>query len=259
MKTEVFDRTGAFFMKKFRISRHRAIRTAAGILLFSFVFLLCYGGFFSERVLPVSGEATRGMTVILDAGHGGEDAGAIGANGSLEKDLNLAITQTLAAYLRAAGVTVIETRTEDKLLYKEEENIKGYRKIYDLKNRLLVSRAHPDAVFISIHMNTFPEAKYWGAQIYYSPNHEGSRALAVCLQGELMSRLQPENHRASKAAGDEIYLLSRAEAPAILIECGFLSNPEENQKLSSEDYRKELSFVLFCGIMNSEIEKFSRK
>ncbi len=228
-----------------------AIRTAAGVLACSFLVLLLPFLLYlpTESSVPADA-AVRDITFVLDAGHGGEDAGAVGINGALEKELNLSITKILSAYLRSAGFSVIETRTEDKLLYKEEENIRGYRKIYDLKNRLEMAKSYPDAVFVSIHMNTFPEERYAGLQIYYSQNTSGSRTLALHLQNEVASRMQPENHRAIKPASDNIYLLSRAEGTAILIECGFLSNRAECEKLSSEDYRKELSFVLFCGMMN---------
>ncbi len=194
--------------------------------------------------------------VILDAGHGGEDCGAVGVNGSYEKDINFAISTALAAMLRSAGVTVIETRTEDRLLYREEENIKGFRKIYDLRNRLAVAEANPDALFVSIHMNSFPEEQYSGFQVYYSRHSENARILAERLQSLVAERLQPDNHRKIKPAGDAIYLLDRAENTAVLLECGFLSNRKECEKLSTEDYQKQLSFLLFCGIMEY-IEEFS--
>ncbi len=213
----------------------------SAVCFLSLPVFLPSGGTVSEESHPI---------VILDAGHGGEDSGTVGINGVLEKDLNLAVSQNLAALLRSAGITVIETRTEDRLLYTEAENIKGYRKLYDLKNRLAVATAHPDAIFISLHMNSFPEERYKGLQIYYSQNNEESRILAARLQKEVKAALQPDNDRKIKPASSTIYLLDRAENPALLIECGFLSNPEESTALSEEDYRKELSFVLFCGIIN---------
>ncbi len=223
---------------------------------------LFYGVCAVSFLLPVDVSATvLGIAesepiVILDAGHGGEDCGAIGTNGIYEKDVNFAISTTLAAMLRSAGITVIETRTEDRLLYREEENIKGYRKIYDLRNRLAVAEANPEALFVSIHMNSFPEEQYSGFQVYYSRNTENARILAEKLQRFVTDRLQPNNTRKIKPAGDTIYLLDRAENTAVLLECGFLSNSAECEKLSNEDYQKELSFVLFCGIMEY-IEEYS--
>ena len=232
-----------------------AVRAGAAVMLMSLLFyissLLISAISWDEPIPAVGTGDYEGRTVILDAGHGGEDSGAVGVNGVPEKELNLAVTTALAAMLRSAGVTVIETRTEDRLLYRPAENIKGQKKMYDLRNRLAVAEENPDALFISVHMNTFTDAKYSGFQIYYSENRESIRILAGELQDIVKKYLQPENNRKIKAAGDNIYLLDRAkENPSILIECGFISNPAECEKLSSEDYRKQLSFILFCGIMN---------
>ena len=230
-----------------------ALRVAAAFIAVSFTFylsgiLLAVPGLHRESETDTGGES---VTVILDAGHGGEDAGTIGENGVLEKDLNLLMAEEIALFLRAAGVTVILTRTEDKLLYKESENIKGYRKIYDLRNRLLVARAYPEALFVSLHMNAFPAKQYSGTQVYYSQNTEESRHIAQEIQAVVQKHLQPENNREIKPAGDSIYLLDEAESPAVLIECGFLSNPEECERLTEEDYRKRLSFLISCAIMNT--------
>ena len=235
------------------------VSSAVSVLLAAVLFytVSLFPLFLSAESATVSyGNYTSEPAVILDAGHGGEDCGAVGVSGVYEKDLNFRISTVLAAMLRSAGVTVIETRTEDRLLYREEENIRGYRKMYDLRNRLAVAEANPEALFVSIHMNSFPEEQYSGFQVYYSERSEGGRLLAERLQSLVAERLQPENRRKSKAAGESIYLLDRTDNVAVLIECGFLSNRAECEKLSSEDYQKELSFVLFCGIMKY-IEEFS--
>ena len=188
-------------------------------------------------------------TFILDAGHGGEDAGAIGINGVYEKDINLSICNMLAEVLKTNGFNVILTRTEDRLLYTEEENIKGHRKHYDLKNRLKFAEENPDAIFISIHMNNFPQESCRGMQVYYPPSSEESRLLACEIQNMVKSTLQDYNTRQVKASEGNIYLLDNAKGTAVLIECGFLSNREECEKLSSKDYQTQLSFQIFCGIM----------
>ncbi|MFA5561103.1 MAG: N-acetylmuramoyl-L-alanine amidase [Eubacteriales bacterium] len=187
--------------------------------------------------------------IILDAGHGGEDSGAVGVGGVLEKELNLKIALMLSDMLRAAGYRVILTRTEDKLLYTEAQNIKGQRKIYDLKNRLLVSEQQPEAIFISIHMNTFPEASCKGLQVWYSPRHDHARQLAEAVQGSVSRHLQKDNTRKVKKAGSHLYLLYHNPHPALLIECGFLSNAADSANLSEESYQKELSFVIFYAMM----------
>lgn len=226
----------------------------AKILLFSLVFSVfgiafCYlapEGMMKDSVMA-SGEATA-YTFILDAGHGGEDAGAIGVNGVLEKNINLAVCNTLAEILKANGHKVILTRTEDKLLYTDEENIKGQRKIHDLKNRLKVAKENPEAVFISIHMNKFSQESCRGMQIYYAKD-EKSQSLANNIQAMVKQTLQPYNKRQTKETDGTVYLLDNAVGTAILIECGFLSNQEECEKLSEKDYQTQLSFQIFCGIM----------
>ena len=186
--------------------------------------------------------------IILDAGHGGEDCGAIGVNGIYEKDINLQIATLIGEELAARGFTVLQTRTEDKLLYTEAENIKGIRKISDLKNRVKIFNSYESAVVVSIHMNSFSASKYSGLQVYYS-HTEGSLGLATEIKESVKESLQPENKRNVKL-GDGIYVLKHSEHPSVLVECGFLSNPEECELLSKKEYQKSLSFSIVCGIIN---------
>ncbi len=200
------------------------------------------------RALRIADAATDTQPVIiLDAGHGGEDGGATGTNGVLEKDLNLSITRTLADLLRTAGYTVIETRTEDRLLCAEGTP-KGHRKQGDLENRLRFTEEHPNSVLISLHMNTFPNDSCRGAQVWYSQNDDRSLSWAQALQTKIRDELQPTNHRKVKAATSSIYLLRHAKTPAILIECGFLSTPDECEALTSDAYKKALALVIFSAI-----------
>ena len=202
----------------------------------------------SEKYIAALQEMNEKNLVLIDAGHGGEDPGAI-ANGEIyEKDLNLAIAFMLGETLAEHGFAVMYTRTEDKLLYNDNENIKGIRKISDLKNRCKIAAEYPDAVFISIHMNSYGNPKYSGLQVYYSLKNEESRILAGKIQGSVKESLQPDNERTIKK-GDKIYLLENTENTAILIECGFLTNPEECQKLLKKEYQKQLSLSIVCGII----------
>lgn len=187
-------------------------------------------------------------TVVIDAGHGGEDGGAVGKNGVLEKDLNLQIANMLCDMLRASGVNAVMTRTEDILLYDRNVDYMGRKKSLDLKARLEMARNVPEPLLISIHMNAFPSEKYSGLQVWYSKNDGGSRALAEMIQNGVREKLQPENDREIKQANSSIYLLDRAAFPAVLVECGFLSNAEECERLSSEGYRRLLAFTLFSVI-----------
>ena len=201
----------------------------------------------------------REYTVILDAGHGGEDGGTSSADGVLEKDLNLSISKNIGTYLKQCGFSVIYTRTEDILLYDRNENYQGRKKILDLAARLKLAREQENAIFVSIHMNAFPKKQYSGLQVYYSSNHPMSETLASTIQQNVKSTLDNNNHRKIKKADSSIYLLDRLEKPAILIECGFLSNDAEAKKLSTSEYQKQLSLIISKSIIecinNSSYER----
>lgn len=186
--------------------------------------------------------------VIIDAGHGGEDGGAIGKNGVYEKDLNLIIAKDLAEMLTANGNTVIMTRDSDVMLYDRNVDFKGRKKMLDLAARLKIGEKYEDCIFISIHMNTFPQEKYRGLQVYYSPNVEESALLADKIQASVADHIQPDNDRKIKKANGSIFLLDRIHRPAVLIECGFISNSEECALLCREEYRQKLTLSIFCGI-----------
>lgn len=216
-------------------------------LLLSCVFALHYVLNTPLYVLSVAEDSEKAI-VIVDAGHGGEDCGAIGNNGVYEKTLNLEIANLVSEELSKSGFAVVMTRTEDKLLYTEEENIKGIRKISDLKNRVKIAKAYPEAIFISIHMNSYSAAKYSGFQAYFNGKDSNSRALAGIVQKNVRDRLQPQNNRSIKD-GRELYILENSPVTTVLLECGFLSNSEECEKLCEKEYQKELSFAIVCGII----------
>ena len=211
----------------------------------------------SARYEEALSKLTEEKLVIIDAGHGGEDCGAIGKNGVYEKDLNLEIAFLLGQRLSEMGYAVIYTRTNDALLYRESENIKGIRKISDLKNRCKFGAENPNAIFVSIHMNTFGDSAYSGLQVYYSVKNEESRLLAENIQDNVKTRLQQKNNRKTKL-GKSMYLMENLENAAVLIECGFLSNTEECKKLCEKEYQKELSFAIVCGIIEYKNESISK-
>ncbi len=192
----------------------------------------------------VSEDVGEEPVIILDAGHGGEDGGAVGVNGVLEKELNLSLTRTLADFLRAAGYTVVQTRTDDALLYSPGTK-KGHKKQSDLENRLAFTKDYPNSIFVSIHMNTFPNNSCQGTQVWYSQNDEKSAELAACVQSKVKALLQPQNNRKIKAATSSIYLLRHAQVPSLLIECGFLTTSSECERLCDATYRKMLALAIF--------------
>lgn len=225
--------------------------TAQILVLFLFftviILLLCaWQGLFtkSDRPQPVLSTLATD-SYVLDAGHGGRDGGAVSENGILEKDLNLAVTSVLRDYLLFCGADTVMTRETDGLVCDETDpSLKGKIKMTDLKNRLQIAEAYPEARFISMHMNKFSVEKYNGLQIYYSKNNSESAMLAEKTQLRVREILQPKNDRKVKAAGSNIYLLDRMENPAILIECGFLSNREESARLAKKEYQLQLGVLI---------------
>ncbi len=192
--------------------------------------------------------------IVIDAGHGGEDVGAIGTNGVYEKDLNFEIAFLLGEILTEEGFTVFYTRTQDKLLYGEDENIKGMRKIYDLKNRAEIVNEKNPYMLISIHMNYFSIEKYSGFEVYYRTGDTDSQRLAYDVSSEVKLFSELENIRTPKAT-EELYILKNTSCPALLIECGFLSNKVECEKLCEKEYQKQLCFSIVCGIIKYESRK----
>lgn len=193
--------------------------------------------------------ANSNITIVLDAGHGGEDGGAQG-NGLIEKDLNLDITLRVATLLREQGVNVVLTRDTDVLLYDKNSNYEGKKKYQDVRKRLEIAKEQENPVLVSIHMNYFSQTKYSGLQVWYSKNDSSSKILANGIQSNIKAALQPNNKRVTKQATSSIFLLHNATFPAVLIECGFLSNPDEARSLGDADYRQKLANVIFKSIMD---------
>ena len=188
--------------------------------------------------------------ILLDAGHGGEDGGAVGLGGLVEKDLNLQITLQLNTFLRAMGFETQLTRTEDCDLHSPEAGNMRQRKISDIQARFAMMEALDDNdLFVSIHMNKFGQASARGTQVFYGANNPQSAVLAENIQQSVVALLQPENHRQIKASGDSIYLLYNAERIAVLVECGFISNPSEAELLQEEAYQRQLAFAVASGIL----------
>ncbi len=203
----------------------------------------------SPSLLTSADGEEKYTTVIIDAGHGGEDGGTLSAEGLVEKDVNLAISEMLRDMLTASGVKVIMTREDDRLLYDRNVDFYGRKKKLDLAARLNVMQKSEGAIFISIHMNAYQSAKYSGLQVWFSQNDTESRLLAEKIQVNNKDMLQPENNRKTKGATSAIFLLNEATCPAVLVECGFLSNRDEAAKFATDEYRQKVAFVLFCSIM----------
>lgn len=197
---------------------------------------------------PADVKASALPTVIVDAGHGGEDGGAIAVDNSNEKDYNLQIALKLCDILKLNGYNVIMTRTEDIMTCDDGLTTIRERKVSDIKNRFSLIENNPDAIFISIHQNKYSDSAQHGTQVFYSGNNEKSKRLADILQNEIVGAVQPDNKRTTKKSGKEIYLLYHAESTAVLVECGFISNWEDLNKLKTDDYKTQLAILIAEGI-----------
>ena len=188
--------------------------------------------------------ADEATIIVIDAGHGGMDGGATGADGTLEKHINLEIAKILRDLLIVSGYETVMTRETDVMLTTDDGN--GSAKMQDLKQRLSIASEHSDALTVSIHCNKFPMTSCKGMQVYYSDSETAKKAASEIQNASVI--LQPYNKRAIKKADSSIYLLYRATSPSILVECGFLSNPEELEALKTEDYQKKTAMIIFKGI-----------
>ena len=241
------------------ILRGRTVRFACASSALALLVMVC--GLAADRLMPsgtdlpvLSGETER-YTFVIDAGHGGEDGGAVATDGTEEKNLNLAISNALYGLLTLNGQSTVATRQTDTLLYDyfhDREDYTGQKKMYDLRNRLRITEREENAVYVGIHMNKFTDPQYSGLQVYYSKNSEKSSALAGTVQMYVRNSLQSTNDRAIKPAGQGIYILSEAKVPAILIECGFLSNPAECAALRTEAYQRQLTAAIFYALSTFE-------
>lgn len=186
--------------------------------------------------------------VYVNSPHGGIDGGCTSAEGVPEKGINLDILLRLRDLLEINGYEVKVTRDTDRSIH--DEGIVGIaeQKSSDMDNRLAIFNETDNALCLSIHQNQFTDAKYNGAQMFYSNSNKNSEALARALQSRFRELLQPDNNREIKLCGKELFLCYYSEKPTVMAECGFLSNPEEAAMLSTEDYREKVAFTLYTGI-----------
>ncbi|OPJ54858.1 N-acetylmuramoyl-L-alanine amidase CwlD [Alkalithermobacter paradoxus] len=184
--------------------------------------------------------------IILDAGHGELDTGAVGDNNTFEKDINLQIVLKLRTLLEESGALVILTREKDERLYEKAQTIRE-KYLEDLRNRKALIKESKADLLISIHLNSFPQKKYYGAQVFYPKSDKQSKEIAQFIQEELRRVLDKNNKRSIKPR-DNIYLLENNSIPSILIECGFLSNDKEEELLKSGSYQDKIAWAIYIGI-----------
>lgn len=226
------------------------------LIVVLFVFSMCALFLVENQVtLHTSSNVNTKNTIIIDAGHGGEDGGAVGINGILEKEINLDITQKLEMILNLFGINTEMTRREDKSLSFSDGGTVSGRKVADIKNRVEFVKKTPDAILISIHQNSFPQENCKGSQVFYSGGNSCSKVLASSVQKALRSGVDPQNNRREKENDKSIYLLENVNCPAILVECGFLTNPNEAELLMKDTYKTKLAVCITAGLLQYQEEK----
>ena len=225
-------------------------KLSALALSFVLIFGALYFGSMGDESLLASTQQVRVCpTIIIDAGHGGYDGGAQAADGTQEKNINLSIALKLKEYLSLGGFNVILTREKDEGIEDDVTASIAKRKVSDMKKRLKIINDNEGAVFVSIHLNKFTTSSVSGAQVFYSPNNEKSVKLATEIQKSIVGMLQKDNERQVKKGDKSIFLLKNADIPAVIVECGFLSNKEELSLLKDDEYQSKLAFSIYCGLM----------
>lgn len=221
-------------------------RFTAVIMALVFTTVACTGIYllFSDNSVFSNALHTSKRTIVIDAGHGGIDVGTIGIDNTNEKDINLQIALKLHDFFRFSGIKSVLIRNGDYEFYKNGED----RSRSDLYNRFDYINSIENSILISIHQNHFSDEKEHGTQIWFSANQKLSKTLADGILNNVKLFLQPDNKRENKMSDNSYYLLYKAKVPSIMIECGFMSNNEENKKLQDKNYQKALSFCILTGV-----------
>ncbi len=223
--------------------------TLVGIFLGLFLLLSCmvFWQLHQQKSVFSAWETTH--TLVIDAGHGGFDGGAVSANGTSEQHINLSIARRVQALAGLFGVSTIMTREDEQALDYDASKTIRENKVADIRQRQKITDSAANPIFVSIHLNKFPDTQYWGAQVFYSRNCAESQPLAQSLQQALASGLSQNNQRREKQAANTIYLMKQLQCPAVIVECGFLSNAAEEAKLQQEAYQTQIAMCICTGYL----------
>lgn len=198
--------------------------------------------------VPATVNASYGKVVVIDAGHGEPDGGAAGADGTTEAGLNLLVAQKLNNLLLQSDIKTVMTRTTNEGIYDPSAKNITEKKRTDMRKRREIQSSVGADLFISIHMNQFEQSKYHGAQVVYDGKNAEAKRLAECIQSALREGVDPDNDRQAMKSDGSIYLLKNAPVPSVIVECGFLSNGEELEKLKTDEYQTKLAWAVMKGI-----------
>ncbi len=223
------------------------------VLALIFLPLLCIWGasITAPQDRPVLSYSLTNHVIVVDAGHGGFDPGAIGPAKNVEKDITLAISNKLAYHLSQSGALVINTRDEDEDLAGNFSGSLLERKRKDLAARVAIAQDNHADLYVSIHTNADVSPRWFGAQTFYSGNSEQAKKIAEAIQAELTAQL---GNTTRKAKTGSYYVTDKTNMTAVIVEVGFLSNPREEQLLSNEDYQEKVAYAIFCGIAQAFLD-----
>ncbi len=234
------------------LSRKRIAFLSSMVLIavFAFSFFTAKKDKTVETVaLPVSNKV-----IVIDAGHGVPDEGAQSSNGTTEAETNLKIALKLQNLLEQSGATVILTRSDENAIYDLDSKTLKQKKISDIHNRVKIGNESSADIFVSIHLNKIPQQQYWGWQCFYKDGNDQSMKLAKSMQSNLNEAIQKENKRVAMKI-ENIYIVKHVEIPISIVECGFLSNPEEEKQLLTDEYQDKLAWGIYNGIVDYFYEK----
>lgn len=220
------------------------------LILLALLIISLFTAYPASEILTTFLPENSQKTLVIDAGHGGFDGGAVGATGITEQDINLSVSKSVYELSFFFGQKAVMTRKDSNALnYNENASIRE-NKVNDIHAREKITNDIKNPVFMSIHLNKFQDPQYFGAQVFYSKNSEQSKPLAENIQSSLITGIQNKNIRTAKPAASSIYLMKMLKCPAVIVECGFLSNPEEEKLLSNTNYQKRLAICIFNGYQN---------
>lgn len=221
-------------------------------VIFTIALVFAFGLNFipDAQTYTTAAPVTSGKIIVIDAGHGSPDGGAVSNSGTLEKDLNLKISKRLGSLLQQSGAYVIYTRSDDNSIADDlNAKIRDIKRS-DMRNRKDIKNNSGADLFVSIHMNFFEDPQYSGAQVFYKGTCAQSKMLAESIQQYIKDFADNTNTREAKDSKNSIFILNDSNLPSVLVECGFLSNAAEESKLKTADYQDKIAFSIFSGISN---------
>lgn len=233
----------------FVINKKRTIFLTLAIFLPIGMFVLqTASNINTNKTVATMATPVSSNTIIIDAGHGGEDGGAVSNNGISEAEINLKIALKLQQLLEQSGSNVVLTRSDNNAIYDIDKKTLREKKNSDIRNRVRIGNNSSADIFVSIHLNKIPENQYYGWQTFFKDGNEDGKRLANCIQNNLNETIQKENKRTPLKINN-VYVIKHVEIPTVIVECGFLSNPEEERQLQQEEYQTKLAWGIYNGIM----------